>query len=500
MNYIVERILLTELFLDPQNPRFVSLPSPTEESIKNYLIKNEDVLTIAKGINEDEGLLPGERIIAYKENSKYVVLEGNRRICACKLLMGHFTTDRKVPIISENTKSNIKSINVDVVSDRTVVQSALYKRHIKGIRSWPTQAKLSFFANRYLAGESIEEISENTGSTKGKVKTSIQNYNLLHYALELPLWREIEKDSLDPLGLDINRFLRVFSSNSKYYEGKSAKNLLEISYDEHLKPISKYGENILNKGLYYIAKAAFLTNELSTRNHVEAIEDFNTLILEIEPEISVEKIRNNEFKNNNGENDNSFLQNRKGEQDDKKEDTKIKREQNSSDQRVQSIKVFKFFEELKWNALQSNDSADIGLIHLAHEIKRISRNKHYAWYPISTTILLRTLLENSLKFHLRKMGRWDDLTKNNKNKDPMLSQLIKYYKHNKQYEELFVEKKYYSAFLNSVSDENITFFDTIVHSTGVMIPTKEKLESISKSGMYVLIEFILNEKKYWELH
>ncbi|APO44092.1 hypothetical protein BS614_08775 [Paenibacillus xylanexedens] len=508
MNYTSERIPILNLVLDPLNPRFVSLPSPNDESIKNYLVQNEDVITIARGINEDEGLMPGERIIVFRENeNNYIVLEGNRRICACKLLLGHFITDRKIPSISETTKENIEIINVDVVESREAVQSTLYKRHIKGIRSWPTQAKLSFFANRYLAGEGIDEISRDTGSAKGKVTGFIQNYKLLQYALNLPQWREVELDSLDPMGLDINRFLRVFNSNSKYYSNKTAKNLLKLSFDENLNPISEYGEDIMNLGLYYIAKAAFLTKELTTRNHVDSISEFNTFMREINPIIDTEitstqedlkldysnRTEDDQLKNNNNSN---ILRTISGVQ----EPTEMKKVTLvDMPFKLSNPKPFVFFESLKWNVLQSNDIQDIGLMQLAKEIQKISKYNHYGWYTISATLLLRSLLEQSLKFYLRKVGEWESLTSNNQGKDPMLSQLIKFYKHNKRYEKLFVEKKYYSAFLNSVNDENITFLDTVVHNAGIILPSKEKLESITKGGMYTLIEYILNEKKYWKI-
>ncbi|TKI57827.1 hypothetical protein E8L90_21665 [Brevibacillus antibioticus] len=118
MKYTPIEIPLDKLILDHLNPRFVNIPNPDEEGIKEYLIEYEEVLTIAKGINEDEGLIPGERIIVCKENEKYIVLEGNRRICACKLLIGLLMTDGKLPKVKKNTADNIANIYVDLVDSR----------------------------------------------------------------------------------------------------------------------------------------------------------------------------------------------------------------------------------------------------------------------------------------------------------------------------------------------------------------------------------------------
>lgn len=78
-----------DLFLDYKNPRF-KLPqdpaSPQDQIIK-YLLRHEDALVLAKGLAKIETLLPGERIVVCKEDNKYIVLEGNRRVCICKLFL-----------------------------------------------------------------------------------------------------------------------------------------------------------------------------------------------------------------------------------------------------------------------------------------------------------------------------------------------------------------------------------------------------------------------------
>ncbi|WP_339270694.1 hypothetical protein NYE54_05730 [Paenibacillus sp. FSL K6-1330] len=519
MKYTSRYIPLIDLNLDTQNPRFVVVPNPDETSIMNYLVQYENVITIAKGINEDGGLMPGERIIVCEENGKLIVLEGNRRICACKLLTGllELETNRRIPAISEETRENISTIHVDFVESRQSIQAALYKRHLVGIKAWSTEAKQFFFANRFLNGESIQNISDDTNSTPAKVRKAIQEYNLLHYTLKLPLWKESEKKKIDHNNLELDPFLRPFNSKSKPIYNATVKTLLEITFDEkNQMPFSSFGKEILDKGLYILAKAAFVTGQLTTRNYAEDIPDFVKLINEIyetegqEPEDQEPEDPNPEDPSPEDPCPKDPSPEDPSPEDPSPEDPSPEDpspedpspedpspEDPSTPQQPSNPKVFVFFEGLSWTALQFNDPQDIGLMFLSKEIMKISKYKHYSWYPISATILMRSLLEQSLKFHLRKMGHWDLLIKNNQGKDPMLSQLIKYYKDNKRYLKLFVEKGIYSAFLNAVSDENITFMDTVVHSTHTILPSRERLDSIAKSGMFQVINFILNEKKYW---
>jgi len=531
MRYDSRYIPLVDLNLDTQNPRFVVVPNPDEVSIMEYLIQYENVLDIAKGINDDSGLMPGERIIVCEENGKFVVLEGNRRICACKLLIGLLKTNRKIPKITEETMGNISNIHVDFVESRQSIQAALYKRHLIGIKSWSTEAKQFFFANRFLKGESIENISADTNSTPSTVRKAIQGYNLVHYALNISLWSESEKRNLDHNKLELDRFLRPFNSKSKKYDA-NARTLLKISYDEKDQlPYSEFGKLILDKGLYILAKAAFITGELTTRKYVEDIPEFVELInnlntnevnssnngdidtdlYEDNPEADFQDSKdsntsNQDSNSSNTENantrdSNTEKQDPRDSSSDKQEDSKNAngdtQDTKNTDTTQNNPTVFTFFEGLNWTALTYNDPQDIGLMLMAKEIMKISKYKHYSWYPISATILMRALLEQSLKFHIRKMGLWDDLTKKNQGRDPMLSQIIRYYKDNKRYMTLFIEKPIYSAFLNAVSEDNITFMDTVVHSTETIVPSKEKLESIAKSGMFQVINFILNEKKHW---
>jgi len=85
-NWRKARIKPLDIALDRDNPRINVEPSDKESDIIRKLIKYEDVVDLARKIAKT-GLLPGERIITVQENGQWVVLEGNRRICACKLLL-----------------------------------------------------------------------------------------------------------------------------------------------------------------------------------------------------------------------------------------------------------------------------------------------------------------------------------------------------------------------------------------------------------------------------
>ncbi|WP_088831840.1 hypothetical protein [Paenibacillus tyrfis] len=564
MNYTSKKVSLKQLRLDPLNPRFVNLPEQDEDSIKDYLVDYEDVLTIARGINEDEGLMPGERVIVYKEGSSYIVLEGNRRICACKLLSGILTTKKKVVPATAATLENIKAINVDVVDSRESVQRALFRRHISGIRGWATQAKLFFFASRFKKGETVDFIRRDTDTTAATVKGYIQRHNLLEYTLGLSNWTENEKSNIDRVALDVDRFLRVFNSVSEKYD-MSAKELLRLSYDDKtLEPSSTLRKELFEEGLYILAKAAFLTDNLSTRKHVEHVADFvkyyekvlvdeQTSQTEDGQESEAEAAAATETdKNESGTDGKSEGNQTNDDTSDATSSSKTDKDgetgagantgaeggagsgkgsgagsgsgsKKADDNETPPQPVF--FSALTWKAVQPTDPDEQGVAHLAAEIRKLSelipnrREAFYERFPFAATIILRSLFEQSLKFYLKKMNKWDELIayldaqggkkvkchncgverksekKSAKVMDPSIGQILSFLRSNNNTASIFPEKKLQTAF--NTATGHIPYMDTVVHTSEMMKPTKIKLDSIANDGLYSIVSYMLNTTTHW---
>src|SRR6266850_2511055 len=75
------------LFLDPSNPRIPPTPkSLSEPELIEELVLHDDVLQLAANIQAN-GFFPTEPLMAIRENGKLYVVEGNRRLAACKLLV-----------------------------------------------------------------------------------------------------------------------------------------------------------------------------------------------------------------------------------------------------------------------------------------------------------------------------------------------------------------------------------------------------------------------------
>lgn len=88
MAVTTENISVQKIYLDTENPRHESLPD--EPSIIKYLLSKEKVRALARDIADAGATSPIELIAVIKHpkvKGAFVVVEGNRRICALKLLL-----------------------------------------------------------------------------------------------------------------------------------------------------------------------------------------------------------------------------------------------------------------------------------------------------------------------------------------------------------------------------------------------------------------------------
>ncbi len=151
-----EEIPLSKLFLDLQNPRFE--PVKDEAAAIAHLAKDEKVSALAEDIVRQGGLNPLEIIgvilaTGIKASSKkYTVVEGNRRICALKLLgdpdLAPPEFRKRFTKLAEKWKE-AKSLNALVFKSREEAKPWLERLHEGekdgvGRRAWDAPQKQRF--------------------------------------------------------------------------------------------------------------------------------------------------------------------------------------------------------------------------------------------------------------------------------------------------------------------------------------------------------------------
>lgn len=204
-----------DISLDRLNPRINILEQDTETDIVRKLIRYEDIIELAKKIAKT-GLLRGERPIVVKEHGQYVVLEGNRRICACKLLLSPElipTEYRKTfpRLTTADDIDRIKQIEVDVSPDRKTAEPLLTLRHTEyGVRRWKPVARMRRVKRLLDEGFEVEEVAAELQESPSKVRKTIREFRLLELAGQLKGLTKEETSKLDDPDLKTNPFTRFF--------------------------------------------------------------------------------------------------------------------------------------------------------------------------------------------------------------------------------------------------------------------------------------------------
>lgn len=141
-------ISIANIFLDPNNPRFLSMEWDfiVDDRISDPSIQKEIELKLIHefGVNrlvmnmEINGYLPIDRVIVREfRDDQFVVLEGNRRICAAKQLKRNFEENPSL-FDSEEIFESVKTIPCLVYTGSNQQASWIFQglRHIMDVEDW----------------------------------------------------------------------------------------------------------------------------------------------------------------------------------------------------------------------------------------------------------------------------------------------------------------------------------------------------------------------------
>jgi hypothetical protein len=187
-----DKIPISSLFLDLENPRFE--PVRDEAAAITHLAKDEKVAALAEDMIQQKGLNPLETIgvlLASNKGQKerYTVLEGNRRICAVKLLND---PDLAPPSLRSRFVKlaarwkEVKSLDVIAFTSRDEAKPWLERLHEGekdgvGRKRWDSRQKQRFIGSgKNAQAMELLEIAEKEGwVTKGEtdgILTTVQRF------------------------------------------------------------------------------------------------------------------------------------------------------------------------------------------------------------------------------------------------------------------------------------------------------------------------------------
>lgn len=171
----VERLPVSALRFDPKNPRlpeFELTEDSTESEIIQVLWDAMDVRELVLSIAAS-GFFSHEPLIVDRENGTNVVIEGNRRLAAVRILLTpeefEFTT-ADIPEITAQEKQELSELPV-VIGTRGDSWRYLGFKHVNGPAKWSSYAKAQYIADVHRRfGVRLEDIAKQIGDTHRTVQ------------------------------------------------------------------------------------------------------------------------------------------------------------------------------------------------------------------------------------------------------------------------------------------------------------------------------------------
>lgn len=171
----VEWLDVSCLSLDRQNPRLAEFgltAATTDTDIVAWLWKTMDVRELVMSITAS-GFLSHEPLIVTKDDGKYVVIEGNRRLAAVNLLLDGELAKRvgaSVPNLGQEEAARLARLPA-VIDTRQDAWRHLGFKHINGPAKWSSYAKSRYVATvHHEYGISLDDIARQIGDTHRTVR------------------------------------------------------------------------------------------------------------------------------------------------------------------------------------------------------------------------------------------------------------------------------------------------------------------------------------------
>ncbi len=206
------------LFLDPANPRIPpSLKPLTEPQLIEELVLNDDVYGLARSIATN-GFFPNEDLIIVREQNKLVVVEGNRRLAACKLLVNPQNAPVEFQGKFRSTSATfdqavLKAIPIFIAPSRDAAVPLIIARHTATqIQRWEPFMQTRFYYTLVASGAPVSDIAAKFGLKVADIKNALVAHNLYQMACRLPLPQTVAEAIRNPRKFSLTTLTRVFET------------------------------------------------------------------------------------------------------------------------------------------------------------------------------------------------------------------------------------------------------------------------------------------------
>lgn len=483
---------LDDLHISTENPR-TRIVFDEIDAIHEIIFEQGDkIIALVKRIIEKNWMI-GDLPAVYFEKEKYVVYEGNRRISGLKcffnpelLPLKNKTADKFRKYIStfsdegiKEIRENFRQIPVVLHEDKTTIYEYMELRHTPNNGKGDTLERWSSVAN--------ERFKNEIRGKKTLIYAVLDEYEMLFNKIEIsqfPL-TTLERVLKNPTAKKKMKF--EFKNNILMVQDKEL-------FSNCLKRIIKdINEKVIDSRK--ISKSQDIVNYLNADNT-------NTYEAKLkQASIADNKKREiNDFENQLKIEDLAKKQRTLTQECHENRENYTNQENMFGSKRTKiTIPRGLLFSYLEISNVDINNPDNFGILRLSNELKELSRRGDYKRYPISTVMLIRCLLEQALKYQLKKLGEWDDFVVNEKrkkknNKEPGLEAIIDYCHGNTKriFSNDSKTQRSFNMFASNIGTKD--YFDMLVHHPESAVADSKIIEKITNNGLYRVIQYIFNNK------
>ena len=211
-------VSVTSLLLDPNNPRIPELGhKANQREIVAELVNNDTVYDLAKDIAA-QGFFPTEVLICVEENSELIVVEGNRRLAALKLLLSPESAPQEWltrfrALARKNSSPAVQQVKAVVAPSRSDAAPLIMNRHTQtGIKRWEPIQQARYVHSLRTAGMTLDNLAATTGFTKGDLLAIFRTHTMYELANSLKLDAKTTATVRDPRKFNTSTLERVIGS------------------------------------------------------------------------------------------------------------------------------------------------------------------------------------------------------------------------------------------------------------------------------------------------
>ena len=189
---------VSDLTFDLKNPRlpeFDLTDKATETEVIKVLWEAMDVKELVMSIAAS-GFFPHEPLVVAQENGKNVVIEGNRRLAAVKVLLNSTLAEElkaDLPAITKDAKKALQELPTMRGTHKDAWRYLGFK-HVNGPAKWSSYAKSRYIADIHRNfGIKLEDIAKQIGDTHRTVQRLFRGLMVIEQAESMKVFRREDR-------------------------------------------------------------------------------------------------------------------------------------------------------------------------------------------------------------------------------------------------------------------------------------------------------------------